>query len=49
MGAGLEEHRSFGWVDNVKQALGMQDFSVEAANERAMDRSEWKIIVDGRV
>lgn len=37
----------FKWMDGVKQALEKRDFSVEEANKRAMDRRNWKMIVNG--
>ena len=37
----------FGWMDGVKQALGRRDMSVEEARVRAMDRREWRMVVNG--
>ena len=37
----------FGWMDGVKQALGRRDISVEIARERAVNRREWRMIVNG--
>ena len=37
----------FGWMDDVKQALGRRDMSVEEARVRAMDRREWRMVVNG--
>ena len=37
----------FGWMDGVKQALGRTDISMKLARERAVDRREWKMIVNG--
>ena len=39
----------FGWIDGVKQALVRKDISVELARERAVDRREWRMIVNGWV
>ena len=37
----------FGWMDGVKQALGRRDISVEEARVRALDRREWRMVVNG--
>ena len=37
----------FGWMDGVKQALGRKDISVEEARVRALDRREWRVVVNG--
>ena len=37
----------FGWMDGVKQALGRRDISVELARERAVNRREGRMIVNG--
>jgi hypothetical protein len=37
----------FGWMDGLKQALGRRDMNVEVARERAMNRREWRMVVNG--
>ena len=37
----------FGWMDGVKQALERRDMSLEKARVRAMDRREWRTVVNG--
>ena len=37
----------FGWIDEVKQALGRRGISKELVREHAMDRREWRMIVNG--
>jgi hypothetical protein len=36
----------FGWMDGVKAALRNHGMSVEEASVRAMDRGEWRVIVN---
>ena len=36
----------FGWMDGVKQALGRIDMSAEEARVRALDRREWRMVVN---
>jgi hypothetical protein len=36
----------FGWMDGLKQALGRRVICVKLARERAMDRREWRMIVN---
>ena len=35
----------FGWMDNVKVALGNRGMTVEAARQCAKDRKEWRALV----
>ena len=37
----------FGWMDGVKQALGRREMSVEEAKVRALERREWRMVVNG--
>ena len=37
----------FGWMDCVKQALGRRDTSVEEARVCALNRREWRMVVNG--
>ena len=37
----------FGWMDGVKKALGRRDISMELARERAVDRRDWRMLVNG--
>ena len=36
-----------GWKDAVKKTLGKRDMSVEEARVRAMDKREWRMVVNG--
>ena len=36
-------------MDGLKQALGRRDISVEEARVRALDRREWRGVVNGSV
>ena len=35
-----------GWIDDVKQVFGRRDMSVEEARVRALDRREWRMVVN---